>query len=206
MASFSHRACRGVTIWLPIAIQHGLQQEDYCFTCSKSAAPEDYWTGRTTMNLVTLLLLPSHHLWWHGLHCYKPIPSLHSFAACLSTIIILCNWPCQKSPYITTATPGTCLETHACLHSLSVAIFCTWMDSTLLQEILKIKKTYLQASGTHWAWHVSFSWLSQTVSVYYSSKRHVNNRCQWENNNLLFSQPPSLHSSRASSLNGEVFF
>lgn len=115
------------------------------------------------------------------------IPSLHSFTAFLSSIIILCNWPCQKSPYITTATPGTCLETHACLRSLSIAIFCTWMDSTLLQEILKIKKTHLQASGTHWAWHNSFSCLSQTTSVHYNIERPGNNRCQWENNNLLYS-------------------
>lgn len=77
------------------------------------------------------------------------IPSPHSFTAFLSSITLLCNWPCQKSPYITTATPGTRLETHACLPSLSTAISCTWMESTLLQEILKIKKTLLQASGTH---------------------------------------------------------
>lgn len=95
-----------------------------------------------------LLTLPLHscHL---QLYCCKYIPSLHSFTAFLSSITILCNWLCQKSPYITTATLGTCLETHACLPSLSVAIFCTWMDSALLQEILKIKKTHCQVSGIH---------------------------------------------------------
>lgn len=121
-------------------------------------------------NLVTLPLLHSQHLQWHRLHCYSQIPSLHPCTAFLPCISILCNWPCQKSPYITTATPGTCLTTHACLPSLSTVIFCTWMDSALIQELLKIKKPRWQTSGTHRAWHNSFLCLSQTASVHWNIK------------------------------------
>lgn len=130
---------------------------------------------------------------------------LRSRAAFLSCVSILCNWPCQRSPYITTATPGTCPETHACLPSLSAVIFCTWMDSTLIQELLKIKKPHWQASETHRAWHNSFSCLSQTVSVYWSIKTWAQHIPEG-GKKTCFTQSPSLHSSRASSLNENVLF
>lgn len=77
-------------------------------------------------NLVTLPLLHSQHLQWHRLHCYSQIPSLHPCTAFLPCISILCNWPCQKSPYITTATPGTSHNT--CMPPLSVNCDLLHMD------------------------------------------------------------------------------
>lgn len=49
-------------------------------------------------------------------------------------MIILFKGLHQEYPYITAATSGTCLQTHGCLSSLSVAISRTWLVSDPLQK------------------------------------------------------------------------